>query len=554
MNINTKKYIEENIKIRTKSGEISNLVLNKPQNRLYEIIKKCKEENKPVRIIILKARQMGFSTITEGILFKDTVTNFNKRTGIITHIDTATTNLFNMNKLFYEKLPLELRPERRKCNAKELIFDNKEGTGLKSSIKCMTAGTKGVGRSDTFDNLHLSELAFWQGDVKETLNGLLQAVPNLPNTMIIIESTANGFETFKEYWDNACNGENDFIPLFVAWFELEEYQMPYTGFKLTEEEEKLKKLYNLSNEQLTWRRWCIRNNCNNDVNMFKQEYPSCPEEAFISTGASVFDKEQLIKRIEEIRNKKPIKTGYFLYNYNDEQISNIEWLDDPNGYIRIYEDVKDGYPYVIGGDTAGDGSDFSIGQVIDNTNDNQVAILDSNKIAIDIYTLQMYCLGMYYNKALMGIETNFDTYPVMKLSELHYPNQYVRKEAPDKYTGKLTKSYGFLTNSKTRNNLFTNLIKKVREEINQINDVNTLTEMITIIRNEKGKPEAQQGYHDDKTMALGIAYSISEQQTSEIKETKTTKKIEWTKDMLEDYYHASKQTKKIMEELYGRPR
>lgn len=267
MNINTKKYIENNIKIITKTGKLTNLKLNKPQLKLYEAIKKQKQEHKPVRVIILKARQMGFSTATEGILFKDTATHFNRKTGIITHLDTATSNLFKMSKIMYDNLPQELKPSIKNSNAKEIIFDVDEKEkakgkiGLNSTIKCMTAGTSGVGRSDTFHNLHISELAFWSGDVEATLTGLLQSVPNDKDTMIIIESTANGFEKFKEMWDKAVNKENDFIPLFVAWYELDEYSKPYTGFKLTKKEEELKELYNLTNDQLEWRRWCIRNNC-----------------------------------------------------------------------------------------------------------------------------------------------------------------------------------------------------------------------------------------------------------------------------------------------------
>ena len=312
MNINTQRYIEKYIKIRNKEGKIINFKLNRPQQKLYDIIKEQKKAKKPVRIIILKARQMGFSTLTESILFKETVTKFNRRTGIITHLSTATTNLFNMSKLMLDNLPDDMKPSIKKSNAQELIFDNDSGTGLKSRIKCMTAGTKGVGRSDTFDNLHLSELAFWEGDVTATLTGLFQAVPNLPDTMIIIESTANGYEKFKELWDQAVNGESDFIPLFVAWHELPEYSMPYSGFKLTQEEIELKELYDLTDDQLEWRRWCIKNNCQGSVEQFHQEYPSSPDEAFISTGRCIFDKDAIINRLKHV--PKPIKQGYFTYN------------------------------------------------------------------------------------------------------------------------------------------------------------------------------------------------------------------------------------------------
>ena len=102
---------------------------------------------------------------------------------------------------------------------------------------------KGIGRSNTINKLHISELAFWTGDKKKTLVGLLQAVPNTPDTTVIIESTANGFEYYKELWDDAVAGKNDFTPLFIGWNELQEYQMQYTGFELTKEEKQLQKLY-----------------------------------------------------------------------------------------------------------------------------------------------------------------------------------------------------------------------------------------------------------------------------------------------------------------------
>lgn len=171
MNINTKKYIEEFIKIRDKAGKIIDLKLNQGQLKLYEAIKKQHKEGKPIRIIVLKARQIGFSTLTESIIFKNTATKFNVNAGIITHKEDATTNLFNMSKRMYDNLPLEMKPSLKRSNAKELIFDNDEGTGLKSKIKCMTAGSSGVGRSDTFNYLHISELAFGEIMQKKLLQG-----------------------------------------------------------------------------------------------------------------------------------------------------------------------------------------------------------------------------------------------------------------------------------------------------------------------------------------------------------------------------------------------
>ena len=525
MSINTKQYIEKYIKIRDKSGKIINLQFNEPQQRLYDIIKEQKLKNKPVRIVILKARQLGFSTIAESILFKETTTKFNVNTGIITHQDEATKNLFNMSKLMYECLPPEMKPSKKASNAQELIFDNDKGTGLKSKIRCMTAGSQGVGRSYTYDNLHVSELAFWPGNKKTTMTGLLQAVPNLSSTIIIIESTANGFEYFKEIWDGAVAGENDFIPLFVGWNELKDYQMPYTGFELTSEEIQLQKDYNLSLEQLTWRRWCIRNNCSNDIEQFKQEYPITPEEAFISTGACYFNKEIIMGRINKIKNIKPLRKGYFSYSINGNNISDIEFIDDDKGYIDIYEEPKEGHPYVLGGDTAGDGSDYFTGLVIDNSNSKQIAKLRHNKIDEDEYSRQIYCLGTYYNNALVGLENNYSTYPTKKLKEYDYPKMYIR-EVEDNIAEVIQDKYGFLTTKATRPIILAMLKEIFRDNISYINDLDILYEGLVFIKNEKGRPEAEQGKHDDLIMGLAITYYIRTQQSFIVEKIEKEEKIE----------------------------
>lgn len=526
MSINTKKYIESFLKIRAKNQKIIPFKINQPQMKLYNTIKELKQQGKPVRIIILKARQMGFSTLTEAILFKEAATHHNVNCGIIAHESRATNNLFTMSKLFYDYLPDEMKPERRACNAQEIIFNDKENTGLNSKITCMTAGD-GAGRSGTYNILHLSEFAFWPGDKKVTLNGLMQAVPDNNKSIVIIESTANGFEYYKEMWDRAVSGESDFIPLFVAWYELDDYQKPYTGFKLTQEEITLKETFNLSNDQLEWRRWCIRNNCGGDVEQFKQEYPSTPEEAFLNTGKCVFDTAEINKRLLE--TPKPIKVGYFTYDYNDtlpsfgainpyndlpypkHKISNIKWVNDPKGYIKIYEipNTPAVVQYGIGGDTAGEGSDYFTAHVINSKTLTQCAVL-RKQLDPDLYVKQVYCLGMYYNKALLGIESNFDTFPNKELQRLGYPKIY-RREYEEKIGTPKKQELGFRTDLRTRPAIISYLTELVREHAELINDNDTLREMLVFIFNDEGRPEAQVGAHDDLVMGLAIAYRIINQ-------------------------------------------
>lgn len=525
MSINTKLYIENLLKIKDKNSKIIPFRLNQPQQKLYNTIKELKQQHKPVRIIILKARQMGFSTLTEAILFKETATKHNVTSGIIAHENKATNNLFNMSKLYYDNLPEPMKPQLQNRNAQELIFNNPTNTGLNSKIICMTAD-KDAGRSGTYNFLHLSEFAFWQGNKEEAFTSIMQTVPNNENSIVIIESTANGYEYFKTLWDKAVNKETDFVPVFVGWNELTEYSIPYTGFEKTEEELTLQKNYDLTDDQLEWRRWCIRNNCAGDIKKFNQEYPICPEEAFISSGNCVFDTEIIHKRLGELQ--KPIKVGWFEYDYddtkapfgkklpngtplNDYKINNIRWHEDKNGYIKIYE-VPDSpviTNYAIGGDTAGSGSDYFTAHVINANTMSQVATL-RHQMNADLYAKQLYCLAMYYKQALVGIESNFDSFPIKELERLGYRHQYLRKNE-NKINGAYMHEYGFRTDMRTRPEIISNLQQFVRQYPEKINDRDTLAEMLEFIYNKDMRPEAQEGSHDDLVMGLAISLKVREQ-------------------------------------------
>ena len=291
-----REYIESCLKIRTKSGAVVPFRLNAAQQKLYAVAKHQQDEGKPVRIIILKARQLGFSTLTEALLFHACATRSNVNALVVAHREDATANLFRMSKLFYDELPAPVKPMLRTSNAQELVFENPSRAsrgalpGLRSRFRCATAGGRGIGRSDTLQCVHLSEYAFWPegGESKAaTLAGILQAVPSRPGTMVIMESTANGCEDFKDRWDAAVAGENDFEPVFFAWFENPDYAMPVEpGIEWTAEERETRERYSLSWEQLRWRRWCIANNCGGSRDMFRQEYPANPDEAFLHSGSS----------------------------------------------------------------------------------------------------------------------------------------------------------------------------------------------------------------------------------------------------------------------------
>lgn len=226
-------------------------------------------------------------------------------------------------------------------------------------------------------------------------------------------------------------------------------------------------------------------------------------------GKTVFDARKIQARLQII--PKPIKVGYFIYDYDGLRISNIKWVNDRNGYIQLYRlpNTPAMTKYCIGGDTAGEGSDYFTGHVGDARTGEQVAVL-KHQFDPDQYVKQMYCLGVFYGNALIGIEANFDSFPIMELQRLGYTNQYVR-ESIDTYTGKTEKRFGFKTTVLTRPTIISKLIQIVREETDKLNDRDTLEELLTIVRNEKGRIEAPEGGHDDQMMGLAIMYHIMDQ-------------------------------------------
>lgn len=554
-----RRFIEDNLYIRTKKAKIVPLKLNRAQERLYEALRRQAEAGRPMRVIVLKARQLGFSTLAEALIFARTATMPNVNSLIVAHREDSSANLFKMSKLFYERMPEGLRPMAKNSNARELVFENPErdpvkkaaDPGLMSRIRCNTAGGDGIGRSDTLMNVHASEFAFWRGDKAATWVGIMQAVPAVKGSMVIVESTANGFDEFHRMWEAAVAGESDFEPLFFPWFENPEYRMKAApGTQWTAEEERLRGQYELDDEQLMWRRWCVKNNCGGDERIFRQEYPSCPDEAFLTSGQSVFNNEQVAQQ----RANAPVcvMQGEFEYDLCDDptRLRNIRWVEKSDGIIRVYDPPQERRPYVIGGDTAGTGSDWFTGQVLDNVTGAQAAVL-RHQYDEDQYARQMYCLGRWYNDALIGVETNYSTYPVKMLAMMGYPKLYVR-ELPDNFAGALRQAYGFETTSRTRPVIIATLVAAFREDPTLVRDGATLGEMLCFQYNAERRPEAMAGEHDDLVMALAIAHGIRGQQT--MTETPAPERLGvWTKDMREDYENADEEGRRILIKLWGRP-
>jgi hypothetical protein len=287
-------YAKKCLQIRSKSGEIQPFVLNTPQLYIHKVVEQQLLEFKKIRAIILKGRQEGCSTYVEGRFYWRVTHWRGFRAFILTHDAEATNNLFEMANRYHQYCPSLVKPRVEASNAKELIF-----AGMDSGYKLGTAGNKGVGRSSTIQLLHGSEVAYWP-NASEHAKGILQAVPNEKHTEIFLESTANGVGNyFHQQWQLAEAGQSEFIPIFIPWFWQEEYKKQLTE-QLTifdEEEQKLVDLYQLTPEQINWRRSKITDlsvGGLDGVKSFMQEYPCNATEAFQTTGEDNFITANLV--------------------------------------------------------------------------------------------------------------------------------------------------------------------------------------------------------------------------------------------------------------------
>lgn len=222
------------------------------------------------------------STYIEARFFHKTITNFGKKTFILTHEQAATANLFEMTDRYYQNLPERLKPELSASNAKELSFKK-----LDSSFVVATAGNKGAGRSATAHLFHGSEAAYWPS-AEDHQAGIMQTIPMERGTEIVLESTANGIgNMFHRVWQQGESNDGGWIAIFVPWFWQQEYR--HEGVELGDEDYEYGKIFGLDKQQMQWRRYKI-GELGGDVKLFMREYPSSSAEAFsVSSDKSLID-------------------------------------------------------------------------------------------------------------------------------------------------------------------------------------------------------------------------------------------------------------------------
>lgn len=294
-------YAATCLKIRSKRGRIEPLVLNAVQQHIHDRLETQRRQTGRVRALILKARQPGVSTYVGARFFWKVTHGRGLRAFILTHRDQATANLFAMAKRFHDRVPPFVRPAVKASNAKELIFGK-----LDSGYQVGTAKAAGVGRSDTIQFFHGSEVAHW-ANAEEHAAGALQAVPSEAGTEIILESTANGVGgLFYNLWQAAVRGDGDYQAIFIPWFRHDSYtSVPPRGWRAPPAFEEYAALHRLTRGQT---HWAWRKNAelaaaggeagDSFTWRFRQEYPATAQEAFQVSGQSSLIRPELVVRAQ----------------------------------------------------------------------------------------------------------------------------------------------------------------------------------------------------------------------------------------------------------------
>jgi hypothetical protein len=452
-------------------------------------------------MVVLKARQQGLSTVISAFQYWWLSQHPAHKGLVMAHEADATNSLFYMYKRLFENTPTLLQPSTKYNNRHELYFDK-----LDTVIRVATAGGRGVARGETLQTVHLSEVAFWPVTFSnQNFNGMIEAVPDMDNTFVFIESTAQGMGgKYREIWVGAVEGTNEYRVFFSGWYESDEYRKEApSDFERTPSEELLVEQYALDNDQLYWRRQKIGEK---GIDLFKQEYPAEPDEAFLNTGRPLFIPEYIQERLKQ--RKQPIKRMAVTLGKLEEH---------PVGELFVYHDHDPKETYVIGADVGmgirggingkKDG-DPSVAQVLDSKM-RQVSIW-RGLIQPDKFAEILTTLGYFYNTAMIAPErNNHGLLTCVSIRDSNYPLIYtdVTEGALD---DRDTILIGHLTTEKTKPLIIDKLRAFDRDHSIEVNDPTTLREMLTFVVTDSGRLEAEPGQHDDTVMALAIAAHVHE--------------------------------------------
>lgn len=564
-------------KIIDKRKQLVPLIARPWQLRFDESLEAQRAAGEPMRAIVLKARKLGFSTWVAA-KFLQRLTQLEYQAAVVVAQDVKTAGvLFDMAKTMHRHLPTAAQLELGFSIRPEVIAASFSPNGRKfmefgygsrrerlqglsggeSLLEIDTAQTPESGRGYTPSMVHCSEVAHWPDNGK--LLGLLNAVPNVAETIVVLESTANGFNHFRKRWLRAMEAQEDpelggrYVPIFAAWhedpdctrrFPTEEARERFVASIGTgpygDDEPMLVERFGCTPEQLYWRRTTIREQTDDSLEDFKQEYPATPDEAFKGSGRTVFSSILISRALTEAERtpqpvrgfiagdefeEKPTKSGTVLIPKRgiwvpDEQHVNGErfevWAHPRNEHTQqglpLDEQKPDGQ-YIVFLDPAEglqDG-DWHALQVLDHETREQVAQWRGK---LDAHELRMLTLAaaLYYNEAWIGVETTGGWgLPIVVPLVIDYRYRYVfRQRKQDQRRDKVQERLGWRTDVSTKPLMEAAMLRILKENPAAIASVTLVNELLTYVEHDDGHHGAEEDEHDDLLMAFMGAQRIAD--------------------------------------------
>lgn len=540
------------IKIEPKiGGNMIEFKLNKAQRRYITKLEKPRVARKPIRIILLKSRQWGGSTLTQMfILWVQNIHNTNWHSCIVALQDSQVATIQMMYDLAADEYPPKIGSITLKAfkgSSKNKIIKE---TG--SRIHLGSFEKPDALRSGNYKMAHISEVGLARATKTKTPADMVQtiigSITPIPDTLIVQESTAKGVGNyFHKLYTSSKAGNTTYTCVFVPWFEFEDNMMDvddYDEFILSlSDYEHFLWRKGAALEQISWYRWKLKE-YNHDEWRMRSEFPTTEEEAFQSTGHRVFPIDYVTRNRKNIEDPEFIGEWLADGNKGPDALKNIHWHNDPLGNTKVWSMPELGYlnRYLmvidIGGTTKG--ADWSIIKMIDRYwaskgGKDETALVAALHVDVDLLVWKAATIGMAYGVALYVIEKNSlnrkkdagENYYV-SLEEVaeHYHNMYKRKGKEEEEQEGAEVKYGFHTNKATKPMIVKQLKAALRDETRIIRDVETLDECDTYEEKENGEYAAVDGCNDDRliTEAIGNHISVHVMEPCKPKPTATKRK------------------------------
>lgn len=547
-------YGQTCLKIRQKDASLVPLRFNSAQRMVHDKLAEQRRATGRVRAIILKARQEGVSTYTAARFFRAVHLRQGIKGMVIADSLERAGVLFDIYQRYLQNVPEELAPMGKAvAQRKRMAFLHD------SEISVRPASDTEAGRAQTLHLVHASEIAFWGSvgvDASSTWHSVMQAVPPI-GSEVIVESTAKGAGgLFHNLWEQAENNDSGWLAIFLPWWIHEEYSTPCSEeYRAIIDDPNLRDEFEqqaltegiwfegeahiLSHDQLAWRRQVIVENFGGDrerlgrdaVRIFQQEFPATAEEAFLVSGSCFFDEDAL--RLMTRIAGEPAKKGRLSLE-KEAHVELVRLIPNERGFCRVYEAPKDDGHYVIGADTAEGklvaaraiadergGRDYS-SAVVYEVNDKRIVAELHGRMAPEIFAEQLRLLGNFYacgggktgltrQVALIGVERSHSSgQTVLRLlrEHYHYPRLFWKREF-NRLTRKQSRTLGWDTTAETRMPMLDEVGMLVRKGELSVPSKDVVREMVTFVVWEDGKPAAEEGCHDDRVIALGIAVQMA---------------------------------------------